>query len=229
MNFSAMQSPDKKTVELAVGGEFHAMGILERELLIQHGLQPSDYVIDIGCGSGRLAKPLSEYLVGKYLGTDISLELLNHATKIVARPAWRFEIVTGCTIPELDAQANMVCFFSVFTHLPHHQSYAYLQEAMRVLRPGGKVIFSFLEFRLAAHWYIFEAIVQRQGVGQLDQFISRDGIQAWASHLGFKIELLQDGDRPHITLRHAVTREDGSIMKEKGMLGQSVCVLIKHG
>ncbi|OGL44816.1 MAG: hypothetical protein A2161_02180 [Candidatus Schekmanbacteria bacterium RBG_13_48_7] len=58
-------------MEKASGGDFYAVGILERELSIQHGLQPDDYIIDVGCGSGRFAKPLSEYLTGKYMGTDI--------------------------------------------------------------------------------------------------------------------------------------------------------------
>ena len=51
-----------KGMEIAVGGEFEAIGILERELLIQQGLQPTGYLIDVGCGSGRLAKPLAEFL-----------------------------------------------------------------------------------------------------------------------------------------------------------------------
>src|SRR5437868_14740335 len=58
-------------MRLAPGGEFEAIGILERELLIQHGLQRDGYLIDVGCGPGRLARPLSEYLDGKYLGIDV--------------------------------------------------------------------------------------------------------------------------------------------------------------
>jgi 2-polyprenyl-3-methyl-5-hydroxy-6-metoxy-1,4-benzoquinol methylase len=51
-------------MEMAVGGQFEAFGILMRELLIQTGLERDGYVIDVGCGSGRLAKPLSQYLSG---------------------------------------------------------------------------------------------------------------------------------------------------------------------
>ena len=59
-----------KAMQLAVGGEFDAMGVIEREILITHGLRPTDFVIDVGCGSGRLSKPLSHYLEGPYLGID---------------------------------------------------------------------------------------------------------------------------------------------------------------
>src|SRR6185295_9797404 len=65
-----------EAAKLAVGGDFDAIGQVLRATLIHHGLQKQDYVIDVGCGSGRLAKPLSEYLEGKYLGIDVVPDLL---------------------------------------------------------------------------------------------------------------------------------------------------------
>jgi 2-polyprenyl-3-methyl-5-hydroxy-6-metoxy-1,4-benzoquinol methylase len=50
-------SPDE-AARRAVGGEFEGVGLLMREVLILHGLTPLSYLIDVGCGSGRLAKPL---------------------------------------------------------------------------------------------------------------------------------------------------------------------------
>jgi ubiquinone/menaquinone biosynthesis C-methylase UbiE len=98
-------------MKLAVGGEFEAFGILERELLIQQGLKQDGYLIDVGCGSGRLAKPLSQYLTGKYLGIDVVPELVEYARKLVPQPDWRFEVAEGLRIPEKNNQADMVCFF----------------------------------------------------------------------------------------------------------------------
>jgi SAM-dependent methyltransferase len=218
-----------QAMRLAIGGEFDSFGILEHETLIQYGLQPDGYVVDVGCGSGRLAKPLSQYLTGKYLGIDIVPELVNYARNLVARPDWRFEIASGFHIPEQDSQADMVCFFSVFTHLLHEQSYVYLQEAKRVLKPGGKIIFSFLDFAIPCHWTVFEANVRDIG-GEypLNMFMSRDAIRAWAEHLHLEIEAFHDGDKPHIPLPHPITLEDGTVMQEQGNLGQSVCVLVKR-
>ncbi len=219
----------KRAMELAVGGEFEAFGILQRECLIQYGLRPNDYVIDVGCGSGRLAKPLSEYLTGPYLGTDVVPELVDYARELVARPDWRFVVVDGFTIPERDGIADFVCFFSVFTHILHQQSYMYLQEAKRVLNSGGKVVFSFLEFRIPCHWTVFENSVAKAGTDwHLDQFIERNAIHAWASHLGFTVEAIEDGDKPHIPLRQRVVRENGEVLEHKGTFGQSVCVLISN-
>ncbi|MFL6282644.1 MAG: class I SAM-dependent methyltransferase, partial [Pyrinomonadaceae bacterium] len=102
-------------MRMAVGGQFEAIGILERETLIHHGLRGGGYLVDVGCGSGRLAKPLAEYLEGKYLGIDVVPELVEYARRLVPRGDWRFEVAKGLTIPEEDGRADMVCFFSVLT------------------------------------------------------------------------------------------------------------------
>jgi len=216
-------------MKLAVGGQFDSFGILERELLIQYGLQPDGYVIDVGCGSGRLAKPLSQYLTaGQYLGIDVVPDLVDYARNLVARPDWRFQVADGLCIPEQDDQADIVCFFSVFTHLLHEQSYVYLQEARRVLKPGGKIVFSFLDFAIPCHWAVFESNIKDiGGECHLNMFISREGIRAWTEHLNLEIEAFHDGDKPHIPLLQPVTRDNGIVIEGQGNLGQSVCVLVK--
>jgi SAM-dependent methyltransferase len=215
-------------LKYAIGAEFEAFGILEREVLIQYGLRPDGYVIDVGCGSGRLAKPLSHFLTGRYLGIDVVPDLLELARKLCNRPDWRFELAPGLTISERDAQADVICFFSVFTHLLHEQSYSYLQDAKRVLKPDGKIIFSFLEFAIPCHWDVFVAnLAHIQHPTHLNQFMSRDGIRAWAEHLGLRVIDIQDGDKPHIPVPYPLRLDDGRIIEGKGNLGQSICVLAK--
>jgi SAM-dependent methyltransferase len=218
-----------RAMQVAIGSQFKAFGIVERQILIQYGLQPDGYVIDVGCGSGRLAKPLSEYLRGPYLGIDIVPELLDYARDLVARPDWRFEVAPGLTIPERKERADTVCFFSVFTHLLHEQSFAYLQEARRVLKPGGCIVFSFLEFAIPCHWDVFETnIADIGGQHHLNMFMGRDAIEAWAAHLSLDLVAIHDGDKPHVPLPHPVTLDDGTVMSGQGNLGQSVCVLKKR-
>ena len=56
------------------GGDFHAMGeALLRQLVETAGLMPDDRVLDIGCGTGRVAGPLAGYLgaPGGYAGFDV--------------------------------------------------------------------------------------------------------------------------------------------------------------
>lgn len=213
----------------AVGGDFDAIGLVLRETLIHHGLRKHDYLIDVGCGSGRLAKPLSEYLEGKYLGIDVVPELVDYARVMVQRSDWRFEIARGLTIPEQDQQADMVCFFSVFTHLLHEESYVYLREAKRVLRPGGKIVLSFLDFRLDGHWSIFEGNLEDVGIGSkpLNVFISADMLQAWARHLDLEVETIKDGDERYIPLSKPIKFDNGTTVEDLAAFGQSVCVMVR--
>ncbi len=224
--WTSANGSDAAAMAATIGGEFEAFGILEREVLIQAGLRPDGYVIDIGCGSGRLAKPLSDYLTGGYLGTDVVPDLVEYARNLVGRPAWRFAVVEGLTIPEADGQADIVCFFSVLTHLLHEESYVYLREAKRVLKPTGKIVFSFLEFAIPSHWAVFADNIETIADDHpLNVFISREAIAVWAAHLGLSIEAIYDGDKPHIPLPHPIVTDRGEVMRDKGALGQSVCVL----
>lgn len=231
VNALKKQHENDQAMSLAVGGDFDAVGILERELLIQHGLKKDDYIIDVGCGSGRLAKQLSQYLNVKYLGIDVVSELINNARKFTGQTDWRFEVMDGRSIPEEDNKVDIVCFFSVFTHILHEQSYNYLREAKRVLKPGGKIIFSFKEFRNPSHWAGFEwASEQPDDLDILNVFLTREAIEVWSNHLNLVITAILDGDKPHIPLPHPIRFDDGSVIEGKGKLGpigQSVCILDK--
>jgi SAM-dependent methyltransferase len=219
---------DADAFEAAVGGDFIAVGSLEFALLRSLGLAPADFVVDVGCGSGRLAVQLAAFAELRYVGTDIVPDLLAQARKISGRGDWRFELTNGIEIPCGDAVADFVCFFSVFTHISHEDCFRYLREAKRVLKPGGRIVFSFLEFYIFSHWPIFEASVDR---GQIydhhNQFIERTAIDAWRSRLGLNLDAICDGDKPHIPIDLEVKWHDGRVMKDFGALGQSVAVVSK--
>jgi ubiquinone/menaquinone biosynthesis C-methylase UbiE len=220
---------DMEAAKLTVGGHFEMFGTLERELLIQKGLRRDHYLIDVGCGSGRLTRALVPYLTGRYLGIDVVPELLAYARTYAKGHNWRFELAEGLRIPEDDGSADMVCFFSVFTHLLHEQSYVYLSEAKRVLKPGGKIVFSFTEFCCPSHWPVFEMAVAEIGLDlPLYVFIAREAIEVWAAHLALTIETIQGGEERYIELPHPVFSDDGTPPGFEGTLGQSVCVLMKR-
>ena len=214
---------DDDAAREAIGGQFAAVGLLEYYLLVSLGLMDGQFVIDVGCGSGRLACRLLPFEKLTYLGTDVVTDLLSYAKRLTLRPDWNFKLTTGTAIPSNDGEADFVCFFSVFTHLTHEDTFRYLTEAKRVLKPGGKIVFSFLEFRIPCHWEIFENSLKQKR--HLDQFIDRDGILAWASKLGLKVNLIADGDRPNIPLPEKIVFDNGTVMEGLGNLGQSVAVL----
>jgi len=83
----------------------------------------------------------------------------------------------------------MVAAFSLFTHLLHEETYIYLQDALRVLKPGGKIVMSFLEFGEPTHWEVFAPTVEARRTNTrlpLNTFIERSAIDVWCSHLGFE-------------------------------------------
>jgi SAM-dependent methyltransferase len=219
---------DEAAFEAAVGGDFFTVGCLEFALLRSLGLAPADRVVDVGCGSGRLAVQLSELAELEYLGTDVVPELVDQARRITGRPDWRFEVTNGIEIPCADAVADYVCFFSVFTHLSHEDCFRYLREAKRVLKPGGRIVFSFLEFHIFSHWPVFEASVDNsQPFDHHNQFIERTAIDAWRFRLGLNLDLIADGDKPHIPIDQELTWHDGRVVRDYGALGQSVAVVSK--
>lgn len=204
-----------EAMEHAIGGGFEQIGAIELGILKHYGLPADGHLVDVGCGSGRLARPLAAYLNGTYLGIDLVPDLVAHARRIAARPDWRFEVIDHIAIPEADGRADMVCFFSVLTHLLHEQSFWYLEEARRVLKPGGKVVFSFLEFAEPGHMPIFWstlAAAKAQVVAPMNVFIERNAIHRWADALG--MELLE-------------IRGGGEAVCAEGNLGQALAVLRK--
>ena len=200
---------------------FYEFGRLEAALLAQYGLRECRLLVDVGCGSGRLALSLPDSFTGEYLGTDISEPLLNHLSKMRNDPRFRFVHVDGLTIPLADGAADMVSMFSLLTHLRHEDSFLYLRDTRRVLRSGGTVVFSFLDFSQQHHWSVFHSTVAAVETGKLhhiNQFMSRDLVTAWAEMLEFDVVKIHDGGDEYITC----TEPDGTT--RLGSLGQSVAV-----
>lgn len=215
---------------LAVGGEFQAFGVALRDLLVQCGLRGGMTLADVGCGSGRLAHTLRDMDI-RYLGTDVVDELLDYARKICHRPDWRFERTTGLAIPLPDSSADMVTFISVLTHLRHEESFIYLMEARRALKPGGTIVLTFLDFAERAHWTIFERYVETIRAGQrpmhVDQFMDRRMLEVWSEQLGLQLLHMFSGSEEYIALSQEIVRDDGRRVSGRMSLGQSVCVLQK--
>ncbi len=204
--------------------EFERIGQLEVALLTQYGLLDCGLLVDVGCGSGRLAVSLPMSFSGRYVGTDISQPLLEQASRLVNGPSFRFVHVNGLAIPLEDGSADMISMFSLLTHLRHEESFLYLREAVRVLRSGGRIIFSFLDFSQESHWSIFSdtvAAVESRVLHHVNQFMSRDAVLAWARMLNCGVIDIHDGQSRFIRW----AQPDGTVSWDS--IGQSVAVLEK--
>ena len=131
-----------------------------------------------------------------YLGVDIIDELLDYA-KTKAPKNYRFIKHQELSVPAKSESVDMICAFSLFTHLTHHESFIYLQEMHRVLKPKGILVFSFLEFESLKHWSVFLSTVESQKNGtlpHLNTFIEKSVIKIWADKLNFEIiEIFEEG------------------------------------
>ena len=182
----------------AVGGAYEETGQKERAILEYAGLRPGMSLVDIGCGSGRLASSLADISLD-YLGTDVVQKLLDYA-KTKSPAGFRFVRHTELTVPAESGTVDMICAFSVFTHLQHTETYIYLADFLRALKPGGTVVFSFLEFATDHHWPVFASTVEQfkaKTMPHLNMFIERNVIPIWAGHLGFEVvEIVEGADAP---------------------------------
>src|SRR6266849_11104000 len=169
---------------IAVGGDYERIGAVECALLRYVGLRDHMSLVDFGCGSGRLAFALGRQPIRiEYCGLDIDQRLLDYA-KSKSPAHFRFALNRALRLDIPDAAADIVCAFSVFTHLQHAETYLYLEDIRRVLRPGGRLVFSFLEFAEPEHWEIFKdtaQAVRRGTAAHLNQFIERNAIESWCA------------------------------------------------
>jgi ubiquinone/menaquinone biosynthesis C-methylase UbiE len=216
-------------MESIVGGQYDQIGILESSALITLGLRRSDTLVDVGCGSGRLPFKLRGYLDGAFVGTDILEEALVFAAGKCGRADWRFIPHSEPSIPAGDSTADFISFFSVFTHLHDEDTYRFLCDAKRVAKPGGKIVFSFLDFECDSHWPVFESTLSDKDPQRvINTFTSKGAIRRWAHVLGLKIEAIFNGPDPWIALTEPFTYADGRRAEGIVEFGQSVAVLGKE-
>ena len=134
------------------GGDFKRVGRAFADRLIREGLRPDDTLLDIGCGQGRMARPLVGYLTGgRYEGFDIDARAVawcREAYHDVPRFAFTHADVFnarynpgGATgdyrFPFPDGLFDAALSTSVFTHMLEADIAHYLRELSRVLEPDG--------------------------------------------------------------------------------------------
>jgi len=194
--------PDNPSLALAqaIGAptmaDFISIGDGPVAVLRHHGLVDGMSVYDLGCGCGRTAQALCRAgWQGDYTGADVVEELIDE----LARQCPGYDVLLNVTsrIVAPDASLDMVFHWSVFTHLYPGESYLYTADAFRALKPGGKMIFSFLELEELAHDRVWNANLDHLRTGHpaehLDAFLHRDWIRRFARDVGFAEPRFTDG------------------------------------
>lgn len=98
-----------------------------------------DRALEIGCGPGRIMKPMSAYFA-EIQGVDVSDEMVAKAKENLTGVANAIvQLSDGSTLGQYrDHSFDFVYSYAVFQHIPSkHIVLSYLRDAARVLKPGG--------------------------------------------------------------------------------------------
>lgn len=105
--------------------------------LIAANVQGRD-VLDVGIGSGRASLPLLDMGI-TVTGIDSSQAMLDECRRRAGSRPIRLEVGDVTAIPFADAAFDSVVSLNVLTHFPNWREV--LPEWLRVLRPGGRLVF----------------------------------------------------------------------------------------
>lgn len=95
-------------------------------------------VLDLGCGSGYGSARIAS-VASAVTGVDVAADAIAFAKARYAAPNLNYrQVVADAALPFEDASFDVVLSFQVIEHVVDEASY--LQEARRVLRPGGVLL-----------------------------------------------------------------------------------------
>jgi ubiquinone/menaquinone biosynthesis C-methylase UbiE len=143
-------------------GDFLAQGNRYLKFFIElGGLAPNHHVLDIGCGIGRMAIPLTKYLneKGSYDGFDIVKKGIDWCDKNISSRYKNFSFTcvdlqndlyksngdkaSHFLFPYADSSFDFIILTSVFTHMMPDEIKQYCAEISRVLKSGGTCFATF--------------------------------------------------------------------------------------
>lgn len=160
-------TPPRRLMNVGSGqftrSDFHTIGLrLFQYLRDVGGLEPTDRVLDVGCGVGRIAIPLTQYLTPQatYDGIDIVKPSIEYCTQAISAPFPNFrfhhaDMFNSMYNPQGQHQSHeyrfpfpestfsFVFLTSVFTHMLSEGVENYLREIHRVMTPRGKCFITY--------------------------------------------------------------------------------------
>lgn len=119
--------------------------MIAHELTINSG----ERVLDVGCANGRLLSLLNRKRIINGYGIDISEQFIEIAKKNY--PQFKFYQGSALKLPFPDDFFNLLICSASFHHFPEPE--AFLEEAKRVLRKGGRLIIAEINIPIFLNLY----------------------------------------------------------------------------
>ena len=137
-------------------------------------IEPTDRVLEIGCGVGRVGRELAPHCA-EWHGSDISGNMIKFARA-------RTEDIPNIFLHELP-QPNLSifndgyfdCVYStiVLMHLDKAEVFNYMRETYRVLAPGGRAYFDAYNIAAPEAWHDFMVLIDAFPLGNRPEHVSQ--------------------------------------------------------
>jgi SAM-dependent methyltransferase len=148
-------------------------------------------VLDVGCGSGRVAEEVLEHGAGAYVGVDFSEPMLDLSRERLARFDVPVDLVLGdFRHVDLDGTFEVVLGLGLFDYLPDAEPF--LRRMREVCSDNGTVVASF------PAWHWFKGPIRKfryERVRKVPIFnYTPDGLRRMFTEAGFsQVVLIQPG------------------------------------
>jgi len=164
----------------------YTLRVLQRTV----GVLPSDDVLEIGCGIGRMGRVVAP-CCKQWIGTDIARNMLEHAAvRLKDLPNVRLVELSAVGLGEIpDASVDLVYCTVVFMHLAEWDRFRYVAEAFRVLRTGGRAFFDNVDITSSHGWKVFMdgfSFTPEGRPPQLCMVSTGDELRTYAEKAGFE-------------------------------------------
>ena len=173
-----------------------------RQVMAALDLKPTDRVLELGCGVGRIGRELAPH-VAHWEGSDISGNMLKIARERLSgfANAGFTELTRSSFKPLPDASFDKAYSIAVFIHMDKEDFYLYLEDWARVVKPGGLLFFDTWNTSHPSGWRRFAVELnphrdvvptERKDVAR-NQFSNPEEVRTFLDHAGFDVvELFSD-------------------------------------
>ncbi len=155
------------------------------------GIFPTDVILEIGCGIGRVGQVLAPRC-REWIGADVAENMIRHLRKRLQHHSnVRTVVLDGYDLDMIPSESiDLVYCTVVFMHLEEWDRFNYIREGFRVLRPGGRMLVDNMNLLSDKGWGIFETLLNtfspRERPPQIGSCSTPQELEVYFQRAGFQ-------------------------------------------